>query len=245
MKNKFGLNRSIPEKVKRDVRQRCGFGCVVCVESLIEYEHFSPEFHNARSHDANGITLLCPTCHAKKTRNQLSMRKIRECNANPAAKIKNYAHSELEGYISPPYIKFAGLTLKNCKVPLKIKSIPALQIEAAENENEPYRLSATFFNSSGLPSLLIRQNEWQAPIDSWDVEHVGPNITIRTGLGEIALKLIMVPGEGLIVERLEMLCAGYRLSGNSENLSVIFPHGGKFDFTNCVADGGEVGLMLG
>jgi hypothetical protein len=28
--NKYGLKRTIPEKIKREVRQRCGFGCVRC-----------------------------------------------------------------------------------------------------------------------------------------------------------------------------------------------------------------------
>lgn len=28
--NKYGLTRDIPEDVKRKVRKRCGFGCVIC-----------------------------------------------------------------------------------------------------------------------------------------------------------------------------------------------------------------------
>ena len=225
MPNQYGLTRKIPDGIKRAVRQRCGFGCVICAGSVFEYEHFNPEYARARQHDADGITLLCPGCHAKRTRNLLSARRVREANAKPAALGKRYAYSELEGTPLRPFIKFAGMTLINCEVPLQVCGFPVIQVEDAELEGGPYRLSATFFNTSGIPSLFIRRNEWQVLADSWDVELVGSSVTVRTGPGEIALRLTFQVGEGLIVERLEMLCAGYRLSGNADILDVYSPQG--------------------
>lgn len=49
--NKHGLSRTIPEPVKREVRQACGFGCVFCGHALVEYEHVDPLFADARLHD--------------------------------------------------------------------------------------------------------------------------------------------------------------------------------------------------
>ncbi len=66
--NKYGLKRSIPAEVKREVRKRCGFGCVICGNGIDDYEHVDPPFKDAKEHDPNGIALLCPNCHAKKTR---------------------------------------------------------------------------------------------------------------------------------------------------------------------------------
>lgn len=33
--NKQGISRDIPDPIKRDVRQRCGFGCVICGKCCI------------------------------------------------------------------------------------------------------------------------------------------------------------------------------------------------------------------
>lgn len=245
MKNKFGLSRDIPSDIKRSVRQRCGFGCVICGGAVFDYEHFSPEFANARQHIADGITLLCPTCHAKKTRNLLSDRRVREANSAPAAREMRYAYSDLEGTPLRPFINFAGMTLKNCITPLQIGNFPVLKIEDAEVKGGPYRLSATFFNSHGQPSLFIRQNEWQVLADTWDVEVVGPSITVRTEPGQIALRLVLHAGEGLAVERLEMKCAGYRLSGNADELKIYPPDGGHFTIRGGLVDNCPIGLSLG
>lgn len=32
-------SRNIPLPIQREVRQRCGFGCVICGMPLYEYEH--------------------------------------------------------------------------------------------------------------------------------------------------------------------------------------------------------------
>ena len=245
MPNQYGLHREIPDGIKRAVRQRCGFGCVICAGSVFEYEHFDPEYARAQQHDADGITLLCPGCHAKKTRNLLSVRRVREANAKPAALGKRYAYSELEGTPLRPFIKLAGMTLRNCETPLQVRGFPVLQVEDAELEGGPYRLSATFFNASGKPSLFIRRNEWQVLADSWDVELVGSSVTVRTGPGEIALRLNFQAGEGLIVERLEMLCAGYRLAGNADILDVYSPQGARSRYIRCMSDDCEIGFSLG
>jgi hypothetical protein len=57
------LPRAIPEPVKREVRQRCGFGCVICGKPLYDYDH-KLGFSKVRRHVAEQITLLCPTHHA-------------------------------------------------------------------------------------------------------------------------------------------------------------------------------------
>src|SRR4051812_43597484 len=111
VRNRYGLSRDIPSEVKRAVRQRCGFGCVICGSAIVEYEHIDPEFVRARNHEATGIALLCPTCHSRKTRNFLSRRRVIEAAANPAARVAGFAFSELESTRSHPYVIFAGMTL--------------------------------------------------------------------------------------------------------------------------------------
>lgn len=244
MPNQFGLPRHIPDDVKRQVRQRCGYGCVICGTAIVEYEHVRPEFARAKVHDPQGIALLCPTCHAKKTRNFLSARRVLEAMKNPAAKISGFAFSELEDHCSHPYIVLGGMTLKNCPTPVQVQGIPLIRIEDAEVDRGPYQLSASFFDEKGNPSLLIRRNEWKVSANSWDVEAVGGKITVRTGLGEIALQLLLDPGEGVVVQRLRMRCRGYFFEANHSQLDVISPGGGRTPFKNCLADNCNVGLSL-
>jgi hypothetical protein len=245
MANRHKLSREIPASVKRQVRQRCGFGCVVCASAIIDYEHFDPEFVDAHEHNPAGITLLCPSCHAKKTRGFMSAGRVKEANLNPAALQIRYAYSETEGTTRRPFIKFAGLTLRNCEIPILLSGYPVFQIEDAEEEGGPYLLSGSFFDKAGRPSLMIVRNEWKVLTESWDVEASGGTVTDRTDPSDVALRLAFCPGEGLVVERLEMLCAGFRISGNADVLRVYSPHGGCFEFTKSLADGVKVGLSFG
>lgn len=242
--NQYGLNRNIPEDVKRTVRQRCGFGCVICAGAIVEYEHVDPEFARAHQHHPDRIALLCPSCHARKTRNFLSRRRVIEAMRDPAAKKAGFAFSDLESTQQHPYVVFAGLTLRNCTTPVEIHGLPVLRVEAAEAHGAPYRLSASFFDTKGVPSLFIRKNEWQVLANTWDVEATGGVIVVRSAPGEIALRLRLDPGEGVVVERLSMFCGGYRLEGDFRTLNVISPGGGTSMFTNCIADNCSVGLSL-
>jgi hypothetical protein len=243
--NQFGLSRRIPDPMKRAIRQRCGFGCVICAAAIIEYEHIDPEFSRARQHHPDGIALLCPTCHAKRTRNFLSRRRVLEAMKAPAAKIAGFAFSDLESTHHHPYVVFAGMTLRNCATPVEICGMPVLKIEPAEVPGGPYRISATFFDPKGMPSLFIRQNEWQVLANTWDVEATGGEIVVRSAPGDIALRLLLDPGEGVVVEQISMYCAGYRIEGDRSALHITSPGGGRNTFIDCIADNCSVGLALG
>lgn len=65
--NRFGLGRYIPPEIRRLLRKEAGYGCVICGNIIIEYEHIEPEFKDALEHDPNKMTILCPGCHANVT----------------------------------------------------------------------------------------------------------------------------------------------------------------------------------
>jgi len=71
------LSRDIADEVKRIVRRKCGFGCVVCGSIIYTYHHFEPEFSKASFHDPSGIILLCASCHDKVHRGFLSKETIK------------------------------------------------------------------------------------------------------------------------------------------------------------------------
>jgi 5-methylcytosine-specific restriction endonuclease McrA len=72
----------IPSKIKREVRQRCGFGCVICGSPIYEYEHMV-EWCKTHHHRADELTLLCSQHHAEKTKRLLPEEKVKAANNNP------------------------------------------------------------------------------------------------------------------------------------------------------------------
>ena len=60
-------SRNIPLPIQREVRQRCGFGCVVCGMPLYEYEHLLG-WAQVERHVATEITLLCDQHHREDLR---------------------------------------------------------------------------------------------------------------------------------------------------------------------------------
>jgi hypothetical protein len=223
--NQYGLPRNIPDPVKRQVRQACGFGCVVCAGSIVEYEHVDPAFVDAKAHDPRSIALLCPGCHAKVTRNFLSKDTVKDAMRDPFCKKAGYASELLDVGKTHPKVVFAGLTLTNCQIPIAVRGIPLFLIQEAEATGAPFRLSAHFSNSRGQPSLEIVDNEWRVYGTNWDAEAVGGAIIIRDGPRHVSLRLVASPPDGVIVEELDMHLAGFHFLGSPETLTVHMPGG--------------------
>ncbi len=236
-KNRFGLSRNIPEEVKRQVRKRCGFGCVICGSFIFEYEHIKPEFHEAKSHDPDKITLLCPTCHSKVTKGLLSKKEVEEHNKNPFCKSANASETFLENAKNMHEIIFAGTTIKNCPKPIVVKDLPLIKID--KNEEGIFLLSANFFNSKGIKSLEIVENEWIINSNNWDFECKGNQMTIRDEKGLISLKLEINPPDTLIVKKVNMYLYNYHFIGNDKEL---FINGSKF--SGVIIDNCEIGFKL-
>ena len=70
--NRYGLPRTIPADVKREVRVRSKFGCVICRKGFFTYEHIDPLFRDAKKHDPDNICCLCWGCQDAVTRKHIS-----------------------------------------------------------------------------------------------------------------------------------------------------------------------------
>lgn len=243
--NKYGLSRHVPESVKREVRQRCGFGCVICGFGFYDYEHFKPDFVDAKVHDPNGITLLCSQCNQKRARgNRLSAHTVEIANKNPKCLEVGFANEMFDFHSDPITIKFAGVTIYNCEHVVAINDEPILSIQPSPSPNGPMLLSGIFCDSLGREALRIHENEWAASSGNWDVECKGPRIIIRSGPGEIILVLRMDAPKGLVIERLEMLYEGITLRGN-ENLLEVSMNGGPWQrWYSCAVSDCDIGLAF-
>jgi hypothetical protein len=54
----------------------------------------------------------------------------------------------------------------------------------------------------------IEQNEWIGTLDNWDIECIGPVVTIRRGLRRIVLQIRCMPPDGLAIEALDTFYNG-------------------------------------
>jgi hypothetical protein len=244
MINKYGLSRDIPAEVKRTIRQRCGFGCVICGFGIIQYEHVIPEFNEATRHDPCKMALLCPQCHARVTTGFWSKDKVLLAMESPLCKKRGYSRDLFDIGKGYPVLRFGGATIRNCPIPIQVGEMPLFKIEPQEEHGAPFRLSGLFCDSKGNVSLRIVENEWLASSANWDVEVTGGSILIREGAGNIHLKLVVCPPETLVVDRMRMFLGGILFEANGDLLRVNYPNGSCTEFVSCISDNNPVGMRF-
>lgn len=202
--NRFGLARTIPESVKLAVRQRDGFGCILCGSALVEYEHFEPDFKDATEHLADGIILLCTSCHGRKTRGHLSRETLNRARQAPKAKEDGFSFSAFDVGDDPPTVILGNIEATNVGTLLGVLGDDILRIAPPEVSGGPFRISARIYDRASRPILEIIENEWRTPASNWDVSVIGQRITIRSNIRDIDLVLRTDPPNLLTVERLRM-----------------------------------------
>jgi len=242
--NRHGLSRNIPEDIKRQARKECGFGCIICGSSLIEYEHIAPEFTDAKKHDPAGIALLCPQCHSKKTRGFMPSEDVFRARQKPHCKINGASREKNLFSIRHQAIRIGGATLRNCEIPILCAGIPLIQFTRDPGSGE-LLFSGIFFSPDGYPSLVIKENEWLPLLSNWDVEIAGGVLTIRSGPGNLSLRLHVDHEQGIIVDRLDAFVFGRRVVATDEDLKLLDSAGNlMLTMTKCIADNCKVGISF-
>ena len=240
--NSYGLSRDIPEAVKRVVRQRDGFGCVVCGKAIYDYEHIDPEFIEAREHLAAGIILLCDSCHRKKGK-FLSVETIKAAAKQPKCKQQGFSFEAFDVGSRFPEVVLGTFRGRQVGTLLRIKGEEIFSIGPPRAVGMPFLVNARLFDRDGRPTIEIIGNEWRTPCDNWDVEVVGPKITVRKATGDILLRLRSDPPDRLIVERLEMVHRGTHIScSEGKNLSIQTESGAGFVSSGASVIGCRIGI---
>ncbi len=243
--NKHNLSRTIPEPIKRQIRQNAGFGCVICGLGIIEYEHIEPEFNNAKEHNPLKMTLLCPNCHRKVTSGIWSKSKVHDAMLKPKALSQGYSNEIFDIGNGFPIIHFAGSKFQNCPIPIVIHNYPLFTIEPKQDERGYFLLGGNFTDSNGKPTLKIYKNEWIAKSDSWDVEVVGKVMTIREKERDISLQLTAEPPDTIRITRINMRIQDSIIDGNEKEFKVSnLKSGSSYTFSKCIVDNCLVGINL-
>lgn len=226
--NKYGLSRNIPARVAQQVRQECGFGCVICGASLTQYDHVDPVHAEAINHEASCIALLCGSCHDRKTRKFCSAETIAAARLQPKCRSTGFSWGEFDfGGEAPPILLLGSNVISQCRVALEVAGEPALAFSAPEAPGGPFRLNAKFRDGDNAPLLEVFENEWRVNSGSWDATFVGGKIDIQSPdkLGHITLECL--PPTAIRVLSMDLRLNGARLVCDGDGFGYQHGHGLK------------------
>lgn len=198
MKNKYGLDRYIDAETRRQIRQNSRFSCVICRAPFCTYEHFEPQFKDARKHDPDGICLLCPSCQTDTTAGRLSKATIKARYADRKAEDK--AKSRKENFLffdRMPTVKLGESTITYADTIICTDKIDCLSFRRDEDTGT-FLVNMTIFDSDGEEVFRISENTWTSSYDPWDFEFKGKVITFRSKPRSIAFQASLDSENGLV-----------------------------------------------
>lgn len=192
----------VSEPTKRVVRQRCGFGCVICGLPIYQYDHMYG-YTVETADDPAGITLLCARHHEEKTKGLLPLDKVLAANELPI-NIQNSVSAPYEVHYSGEQFTihigpgtFVGLGDYLCAFLWRDEEVIAFHL-ADEGQ---LLLNVNLRDRSGDLALSIIDNEMIYSIGAWDIEYVGKTLTVRQARGDIMFELHFEPPSSISLTR--------------------------------------------
>lgn len=179
--NSFGLKRYIPSKIKRKIRSDAGYGCVICGNLFVDYEHIAPEFHEATEHDADKMTLLCSFCHDKVTKKIFSKDKVWKAKENPKAKQQGFVRDILDPNNTSQTVHLGSSTLSMQQVILVLHNKPVLWFSKSEDPSAPYELNFIFHDQNSNVAGFINKNIFSGLLIENDISTKGCTIKVKKG----------------------------------------------------------------
>lgn len=176
-------SRNIPLPIQREVRQRCGFGCVVCGMPLFEYDHLLG-WAKAQRHVAEEITLLCDQHHREKTSGLLPLEAVLEANRNPhnlSTEVSkpydlHYTGQECEIDIGSNRFGTKDVSYSTILLPVSIDETPLFAFILADGH---LLLNLNVFDEYNHLILQIKNNQLYYSISPWDIRFIGRNLIVR------------------------------------------------------------------
>lgn len=243
----------IPEETKRTVRQRCGFGCVVCGMPLYHYDHMV-EWSEVQEHDASNLTLLCPNHHHEKTVGLRNLAQVQAASAKPFNRQTGQTSKHLLSFVgdsceiimaSNRFIATHGPN--GIVIPFFVNGRAPISFKKGDDE---LLLNVGLADESGKDILRIRDNELTLSAGVWDATFIGAELTMRAAKANFIARILFKPPNRVVVKRFDCMCGDVELKISDTEMSVKYPfdHGGFVLTGNKHAPGtvdANVGLLVG
>ncbi len=211
--------------MKREVRQRCGFGCVICGLPLYTYEHILG-WANVKRHVADELTLLCYQHQTERTHKLLPIEHVERANKAPFNLRKGVSTPYTLHYEGPDCIVDIGTNVFSCRdegygtefIAFAIDEEPIISFRL---ENGHWLLSLNVFDKNDDLMLLITDNELIYSTIPWDIELVGHNLIIREAQREILVDLLFEPPSRIKIKRGHFLHKGIEIEIKQDYVYVV------------------------
>jgi hypothetical protein len=215
----------IPLPVKRLVRQQCAFGCVLCGLPLYEYDHIVP-YDEAQEHQPDNLALLCPTHHAEKTRGLLSADAVRQARQAPANSrscesspfLLRYSGQQCRANLGSNIHVWPVLAEGMFTVPLLIDDTPVVLFRVEDGQ---LLLTVQLIDSTNRLLVQIIDSELVYSILPWDVEFEAQTLTVRSGPGDIFVRIRFEPPDGVSINRAHIFRNGIEVDVTPDRIMVL------------------------
>lgn len=195
----------IPTEIKRAVRERCGYGCVVCGAQPYDYDHII-EYEEVKCHEAENLTLLCKHHHGEKTLCNLPRELVEKANASPYNLIDEntksrtlyYFGRSVEVRVGGNIFKYQDMLEGFSFVPIQIDEEPIISFKY---ENGNLLLSLRAFDRNNNLVVEIVENEISHTTEIWDADWKANKLSIREGNGRYLLRMIFEAPNILTIDK--------------------------------------------
>ena len=182
------IARNIPESIKRQVRQECGFGCVICGMPIFHYDHIAG-FATVQEHSVANLALLCPIHHQHKTSGRMSEETVRRARRNPfnqgssmTAPAELVSGEEIEvrlgsniAYDTRAYSDFHVLFINGAG------------FFTIHHETSGVSLTLRVTDEEGNVLLAVDRGQLSVATEAWDYRFEGTRLSVRCASGDIVL----------------------------------------------------------
>ncbi|MCM3614603.1 HNH endonuclease [Microbacterium enclense] len=211
----------IPEPMKREVRQRCGFGCVICGSSIYQYDHMV-EWSQLQEHTVENLTLLCGTHHDEKTKGLLPLATVQQANASPI-NVRNGV-TEPYGLHYGPKAPLLTVHLGDNKFMAGVSVFPFFvdgdPLIFFQSTDDGVGLYVTLRDDYNRTVLRIWNNELIHRADLWDVRFEGTTLTVRDAPGDLRLVIRFAPPADVYIERAKFQYNGVQIDVKPTKVTV-------------------------
>jgi hypothetical protein len=236
----------IEPAMEREVRRRCGFGCIICGLPLYEYDHILG-WANVQRHVAEEITLLCDMHHREKTNGLLPLEGVIAANQEPYNLRQgvskpydlHYSGTECETIIGSNKFTTRDLGDGTFSAPLVIDGVPIVAFVLSDGH---LLLNLLLFDDDNNLVLQIERNELQYSVSPWDIKLRGRNLVIRAAERKILVDIVFEVPNRIVIRRGRLLLNGVEIILQPDYALIV--NNGNLLWSN-EAGGGHFGLVVG